>query len=73
MRLQCPSCSQQHFRADDLIAQGIRAGAIGYVDALCPWCRFAYNLGKALNSPFGAVLCGVAIGTLVLKIRESLK
>jgi phage FluMu protein Com len=70
MLLQCPTCSKLHSKTEALITAGIKAGAIAYVDALCPWCRLVYDIGTALNSPLGALLCGIAIGTLIVKISE---
>jgi phage FluMu protein Com len=72
MRIKCQRCSEEHVRADELIVRGVRAGAIAYVDSLCPWCRFVYDLGKTLNSPLGVVLCAVAISAVAVKIKESL-
>jgi hypothetical protein len=72
MLVKCPDCQQTHTRPEDELTRVVRAGVIAYVDALCPWCRFAYNVGNALKSPFGAILCGIAIGAVALKIRESL-
>lgn len=72
MLIECPLCSHRHLKPDELIAQGIRAGVTAYVDTLCPWCRLVYNIGKALNSPLGTILCVVAIGAVVLKVKDSL-
>ena len=71
MQMKCPNCQQEHSKTDDVLAQVIRSGAIAYVDALCPWCRLLYNLGLVLNSPFGAILCGIAVGALAIRIKES--
>ena len=70
--IACPKCKIQHVKSDEVMAKAIRAGVIGYVDALCPWCRFVYNVGRTLNSPLGLTLCVVAVGAVVIRIKESL-
>jgi hypothetical protein len=70
--MSCPKCKVQHAKAEDLITKAVQAGAIAYVDALCPWCRFVFSAGRALNSPIGAILCGIAIGTVLIRIKDSM-
>jgi len=70
--MPCPNCKIQHAKSEDLIAKAIQAGAIAYVDALCPWCRVVFKAGRTLNSPLGAILCGIAIGTVMIRIKESM-
>jgi len=70
--MSCPKCQVQPAESEDVIVKAIHAGAIAYVDALCPWCRFVFNAGQALNSPLGAILCGIAIGTVMIRIKESM-
>ena len=72
MLITCPRCHQNHNRSEDAVAQIVRTGLYSYIDALCPWCRFVYDLGRALNSPLGAILCGVAIGAVAIRIKETL-
>jgi phage FluMu protein Com len=72
MSITCPRCHQDHKRSEDVVGQIVRAGLYSYIDALCPWCRFVYDLGRTLNSPLGAILCGVAIGAVAIRIKETL-
>jgi hypothetical protein len=70
MVLNCPACHQAHSLDD--VAAAARIGALMYVDRLCPWCRFVYGIGKSLNSPLGAALCGLVVATVITKIKERL-
>ena len=72
MQMNCPACRQTHTKSEEAVAHVVRAGLIAYVDALCPWCRFVYDIGQAVNSPLGAILCGVAIGAVAIKVTETL-
>jgi phage FluMu protein Com len=69
MLIKCPQCNHDH-ELEPILGSVLRAGALMYVDRLCPWCRSLYSFGQLLNSPLGAVLCGIAVATVINRLQE---